>query len=100
MSYYARYLEGLDGGVSIYIGSSYITETNYDQFVIELEQLARELWPDKFKPRTLKDWADEFKGEVKDHTQDFELIHHSDGSTECRDKRMNQIPINSQKKNG
>ena len=77
--------------------SIFLKEHQYDQFVTDLEAKARELWPDKFP---------------KDHTKDFELINHSDGSTECRKiiiaehesireqdrlNRMQQIPIGGRK---
>ena len=64
---------------------------DYDQFVTELEAKARELWPEKFKPRTLQNWQDEFL-----------LQHNDDGSTDMveirkMDKlnREQQIPIGS-----
>lgn len=67
----------------------YVSPDEYDQFVTELEEKARELWPEKFKPRTLESWHEEFS-----------LVHRDDGSTDMvrkadRLNRERQIPINS-----
>lgn len=75
-------------GESILIGKE-----KYDQFVTELEAKARELWPEKFKLRTLQNRQDEFL-----------LQHNDDGSTDMveirkSDKinREQQIPIGSRR---
>lgn len=70
---------------------AFIDEKDYDQLVNDLEVAAKKLWPEKFKPRTLHNWHEEFL-----------LQHNDDGSTDMveirksdRLNREQQIPIGS-----
>ena len=87
----------------------YITESEYDTFVTELEAKARELWPHKFEAYKLPD-PKFVKVEVIDN-KPFELKHFDDGSTAWveqvlelndvikldKELRQQQIPLNSKK---